>query len=326
MKNKLLTIGIPTYNGSETICDAIDSVVSQLDDELLKKVDILVSNNKSTDDTVKKVSGYIDKLPNHISLIDNDTPELELDGNLINLFKHANGEYLWILSDDDALEDASIKKVISVIEKQHDLSLIFTNYSECDVNLNILSKRDREDIEEDIYCENGNEFFINSKVLFGLISALIIRTDDWNQSDLKKYIGLNSLHIGAIIEILSHGKSYVISDKLVRLRIGNTSWGKNGTFIFPILNIVKMFKEIKHLNYPLSSYHYLTDYFFTVNYKALIRAKIDGLKDFKKAFVEMKACYGHKKRFWLLDVFIIITPRSVLIFLNNLRNKLVKGL
>ena len=47
--NTTLTIGIPTYNGSAHIREALDSVISQITDDLKDRVDILISDNASTD-------------------------------------------------------------------------------------------------------------------------------------------------------------------------------------------------------------------------------------------------------------------------------------
>ena len=50
-KNYKLTIGIPTFNGENTIKDTVESIVSQFDESILDSVDVLISNNKSTDST-----------------------------------------------------------------------------------------------------------------------------------------------------------------------------------------------------------------------------------------------------------------------------------
>jgi len=74
--NKILTIGIPVYNGERTIEDTIESILIQLDDNLKDKVEILISNNHSTDKTKEIVEKYKNKFPKNIYIYDNDTPEL----------------------------------------------------------------------------------------------------------------------------------------------------------------------------------------------------------------------------------------------------------
>ncbi len=310
--NYILTIGIPTYNGEKTIRDTLDSLVDQFDSFLLENVEVLISDNKSTDKTLQIVNAYIKLFPENIRIVTNERDDLELDGNLINLFNNANGQYLWIMSDDDAFEKNALLKVTSCIVRNGSCSVFFTNYSECDTNLNYLDRRFRLDIDHDFRCSNGDEFFVESKVLFGLISSLIFKVEDWQKANLSKYIGLNSLHVGALIEILADKESYIISEKTVKLRIGNTSWGENGTFIFPILDIVSMFKKMHLLGYKLSTEKFLVDHFYTNNLKSIILAKYAGLQDFNLAHKKMKYCYGRNISYWLVHFPVLYLPNKLI--------------
>ena len=55
----ILTIAIPTYNGSKTIKSMLNVLMPQVTD----KVEILVSDNCSTDDTLQVVYKYKKKYP-----------------------------------------------------------------------------------------------------------------------------------------------------------------------------------------------------------------------------------------------------------------------
>lgn len=323
-KKYILTIGIPTFNGEKTIRDTLGSLVNQFDNFLLKNVEVLISNNKSTDNTMQIVNEYVTLFPDNIRVVTNERDDLKLDGNLINLFNHAKGQYLWILSDDDAFESNSLLKVLNIIENYSNLGVIFTNYSECDIHLRYLDIRLREDIEDDMYCITGDDFFLGSKVLFGLVSSLIFNVEDWRNATLDKYIGLNSLHVGALIEVLAKKSSYIISDKLVKLRIGNTSWGKNGTFIFPILDIVSMFKGMHLLGYKLSTENFLINYFYSNNLRSICLAKYAGLQDFNLAYKKMKYCYGQNIKFWLAHFPILYFPNFLFVLGVGLVKKVKK--
>lgn len=321
-KKYILTVGIPTYNGEKTIRDTLDSLVIQFDNFILDNVEVLISNNKSTDYTLQVVGEYIALFPDNIRVVTNERDDLKLDGNLINLFNHAKGQYLWIMSDDDAFEKNSLLKVLNTIENYSDLSVIFANYSECDKHLRYLDTRLRGDIKADIYCKNGDDFFIESKVLFGLVSSLIFNVEDWKDAGLDKYIGLNSLHVGALIEVLSKKSSYIISDKLIKLRIGNTSWGHTGTFIFPILDIVSMFKNMHKLGYQVSTERFLINHFYSNNLKSILLAKYAGLQDFNLAYKKMKYCYGQNIRFWLVELPILFMPNFLFVLAIGLLKRI----
>jgi len=102
--NHLLTIGIPTYNGEKYIKDTLDSVFSQINHNLAEKVDVLVSDNASIDNTAHIVANYIAKHGDIVQYVKNPT-NMGFDWNLNNLFTHARGKYVWLMGDDDALYD-----------------------------------------------------------------------------------------------------------------------------------------------------------------------------------------------------------------------------
>jgi len=52
-----LTIAIPTYNGARYIREALDSIISQLDD-IDEEVEIVISDNASTDQTPEIIENY----------------------------------------------------------------------------------------------------------------------------------------------------------------------------------------------------------------------------------------------------------------------------
>lgn len=99
---KILTIGIPTYNGAPHIRETLDSILSQDPNILDSKVEILISDNASTDETELIVREYSSKHPNLIRYSKNEI-NIGFDRNLDMLFKKANGAYVWLMGDDDAL-------------------------------------------------------------------------------------------------------------------------------------------------------------------------------------------------------------------------------
>ena len=58
---RTITVSIPVYNGEMYIIEALDSVLNQS-----RKVDqIIICDNKSTDNTIKLVKNYIRSHENH---------------------------------------------------------------------------------------------------------------------------------------------------------------------------------------------------------------------------------------------------------------------
>lgn len=307
-KNIKLSVAIPTYNGAKFIREALDSVISQLND-IPEKIEILVSDNASTDSTEEIIREYVEEYPDILSYYKNEK-NVGLDRNLDLIFKRAKGEYVWLLSDDDTLKEKSISIFLDKLNKYKNPSVLFLNYSECDVNMNERLHRCRLDIHKDIYCEDGDIFFRESKFLFGLVSSLVIKRLEWNQVNIDKYIDINygSVHVAAIIEILKNQPSVIISNKLVNLRTGNSRWGFEGTFLYHGFNLVKIFQGMKNLGYEKETYDYLIGNMYKANLRAVLVANSEGLKNKKNIVINMIKCYKKYPLFWLIHLPLLIIP------------------
>ncbi len=307
--NIKLSVAIPTYNGAKHIREALDSIISQLND-INEKIEILVSDNASSDGTEEIIRQYMKKYSSIISYYKNDK-NVGFDKNVDLLFKRAKGEYVWLLSDDDTLKRKSILNFFDKLNKYRCPSVLFLNYSECDKNMNERLHRYRLDIYEDVYCKDGDMFFQESKFLFGFISSLVIKRLEWNLINIDKYTNSGFVHVGAIIEILKNQPSVIISDKLVNLRMGNPRGGLEGTFLYPGFNLVKIFQGMKNLGYEKKTYEYLIDNMYSSNLKAVLLANSEGLKNKKDVIVNMIECYKRYPLFWLVHLPLLLLPNQI---------------
>lgn len=321
-ENTKLTIAIPTYNGARYIRDALNSIVSQIKN-IDKKIEILVSDNTSIDETPQIIKEYQNKYPEVVSYYRNKE-NIGFDKNVDLAVKRSKGNYVWLLSDDDSLRPNSISIFLNKVGKYKNLSVLFLNYSECDINLNECTYRIRPDIYEDIYCEDGNIFFQKSKFLFGLISSLVIKKDEWNVVNIEKYIGTGWVHIGAIIEILKNKPSLIISDKMVNFRMGNPRWGSGGTFFYLGFRLVEIFQEMKKLGYKEKTSDYLIWNMYRANLKAILLANAQGLKNKEDVAKHLIRCYKKYPLFWLIHLPLLFVPNIFFIILRKIKYLLIK--
>ena len=98
-----VSIGIPTYNRSAYLGRAIESALSQT----YADVEVVVSDNASTDDTVQKVRGFSDP---RVVLVQ-QTENLGMTGNFNACLQAATGDLFLLLSDDDVLEPECIERL-----------------------------------------------------------------------------------------------------------------------------------------------------------------------------------------------------------------------
>jgi glycosyltransferase involved in cell wall biosynthesis len=101
-----LTIGIPVYNGEKTLFSTLASIFNQLDDlNGALKLEVLISDNASTDKTFEIVSFYKEKFPTILKYVKNDH-NIGATQNIRKIIENASSDYLWFLGDDNLHEGA----------------------------------------------------------------------------------------------------------------------------------------------------------------------------------------------------------------------------
>jgi glycosyltransferase involved in cell wall biosynthesis len=113
--NEVVTIGIPTYNRSGMLRQALESALSQT----YPNVEIIVSDNGSPDDTQQVVAQYADP---RVACIRQDPPIHPID-NWNCLWREASGEHVVILHDDDYLEPRFCEQLVGLYRKHPDVGL-----------------------------------------------------------------------------------------------------------------------------------------------------------------------------------------------------------
>lgn len=110
----LLTIAIPTYNRAECLELCLEQLAGQAQ-RIGRDVELLISDNASTDRTPEVVAHFTSQLP-ICSLRNHEN--IGADANFMQCYRRASGKYLLILADDDLLLDGALDRVISELEKR----------------------------------------------------------------------------------------------------------------------------------------------------------------------------------------------------------------
>jgi glycosyltransferase involved in cell wall biosynthesis len=103
-----LTIGIPVYNGDKTLFSTLASIFNQLGDlEDALKLEVLISDNASTDKTPEIINFYKEKFPHIVKCIRNEH-NIGATQNIRKIIENASNEYVWFLGDDNLYEGALV--------------------------------------------------------------------------------------------------------------------------------------------------------------------------------------------------------------------------
>jgi abequosyltransferase len=103
-----LTIAISTYNRSNYLVECLNSILPEITNE----VNILVSDNASTDDTEEIMHKFLDY--SFVRYYRKET-NTGMDGNFLNCLTKADGSYIHLMSDDDIMLPGTVNAIIECI-------------------------------------------------------------------------------------------------------------------------------------------------------------------------------------------------------------------
>lgn len=210
-----LSILIPTYNRSKSLKKTLTALVGQVEKITSDEVELIVSDNDSTDDTKSVVEAFIDEFKSVRLIYFKNVKNIGFDANVNEAISHASGEYSWLLSDDDEILDSAVQVVISNLRRYggSNLRFAFINYSihQCGVDMpsgyeGVLTK-----------LIDGRDLFSEVKLINTFVSSNIFRTECWRGVEVNKYFGSLWVHVFAAREVLKIGKALIIGEPQIRM-------------------------------------------------------------------------------------------------------------
>ena len=162
MENKqpILSICIPTYNRAEKLKKSLGIICDQLYYIDSNDVELVVSDNCSQDDTREVVKSFI-TTGCHITYFCNDS-NIGPDRNFLKCINCANGKYIWLIGDDDFLQDGIIMCIINSI-KSKDFGLVHL--------------RNIKDVDLCLQFENRHDFLLSVNYFITFMTANIFRSE-----------------------------------------------------------------------------------------------------------------------------------------------------
>jgi glycosyltransferase involved in cell wall biosynthesis len=304
-----ISIGIPTYNGADRIRSALDSIIAQITPELSPYIEVVISDNNSTDNVGSLVFSYLAKFPCGIEYSKNDK-NIGYDRNVNEIFSRAKGDYVWLLADDDVLQEGAIHKVLTTLIQHSDLKLLQLNFQTFDSSL--IHVVHEMKIPNDVLCEDAESFLINSKGRYGQVSTLVFCRKAWIDLGAEWAFGTNYIHIYMLLKVLAKGgRSFIFKDPLVKARTGSENFGTSGDdLLLTPLGGAKIFLQMRILGYS----KFISQKLLLENRKYVFGiipcAKNQGIAHPIKTIRSLLVAHNCLK-LWLLWVPIILMPTSM---------------
>lgn len=122
MPPSLVTIAIPTWNRLPFLKENLETIIKEIALLPAGQVDVFISDNASDDGT----GDYLQQLAKDHSFITYHRQSQNTGGNFnfYTVLKNSQGEYVWLLGDDDAIVAGALPKILSDIKIYNDPAII----------------------------------------------------------------------------------------------------------------------------------------------------------------------------------------------------------
>lgn len=312
-----LSIAIPTYNRVRFLKDNLINLIFQLEC-LNEKIEIVVSDNASSDDTEMMVAELI-ATGAPILYFKNES-NVGMDRNADLAVRRCSGEYVLLMGDDDFLELDSLKEILTCLVDYPNVGIIYSNFRVYDADLvREINIRDHafDAIEKNTYYEDGLEVLKNTKKIFAAITGGVYKRVLWDQAHPQGFFDSIFIHVGVTLYIMCNirAPAYIFKQPLFKYRLNDNTKGKIKSFqdifsvSFGLLGILK--KNKRYLPSPVFQQMYIKELQWT-------RAKILGAKARESVPIfqtmrQMKECYDTSQvSFWLIDLPLLWIPSWIL--------------
>lgn len=164
-----LSFIIPVYNIEKYLRDCLDSLLTQ--NISYKEYEIICVNDGSTDGSLDILREYGKKYSN-IRIIDKENGGVSVARN--EALKMAQGEYLWFVDGDDAIQTNCLKQIFSLV-KENQCEVLRFEHKKVDekFKLSSFSKAEEELTKKDV-----KQLMIGPCVWHMIVQAELLRKND----------------------------------------------------------------------------------------------------------------------------------------------------
>lgn len=232
MNQPLLSICIPTYNRASYLRECLDSIIPQIEKNSLdEKVEIVIADNASSDDTENIVATYISLFPG-LTYFKNET-NLGFDRSFVRLISKSTGRYCLCLGDDDALFEDSLVYLVDVLEKNQKVGLVWMNNwgygndlkSPIVAHPNLSLEGDTTYTTLAHYIQNYPQSFENLVGMFVGLSNQLFRRADWvNYEKKDQFLDTLAVHMYVSLTVFKEEAFIIVAKPIVKTRASNIRW------------------------------------------------------------------------------------------------------
>lgn len=225
----LVSICIPTHNGEKFLEEALQSVVQQS----YKNIELVISDDRSKDKTLSIIEKFKTEADFPILLVHHKPNGIGANWN--NSIRHARGEYIKFLFQDDLLYPTCIEELMEVLIEHQDVAIVackrsviiegeFTSkhkswlHFNSDLQLQLEPNKNGNYLLDRSFFKS-KDFLKNPKNKIGEPTMTLIRKSIFNKIGLFDENLVQILDFEFYNRVLKVKKVYIINKKLAAFRI-----------------------------------------------------------------------------------------------------------
>lgn len=207
--NKILTVCIPTYNMEDFLKRCLDSFI--LDKDTMDKIEILIVNDGSKDNSSEIAHEYETKYPNTFKVIDKENGNY---GSCINAaLKVAKGNYFRICDADDRYEKENLCEYINFINYTS-ADLVFSPYYKLNFDSSIKQKIEGSPIEKGkVVSLSSINWFDALFIRYRTMHCMAVRTKNLTSNNYYQTEGISYTDTQFVFYSILYSETCVFFDK-----------------------------------------------------------------------------------------------------------------
>lgn len=171
MNKPLITIAIPTWNRASILDKALNALLPQIENNK-EKIEIVISDNGSSDNSNEIIEKHISLFSSLNIVHYKQVKNTGYYGNFKKCRELSNGDYFWLLSDNDYVANGLIDYLLDILKKETPSFVFLKDWKhDSNVSKNSIFKSISYNVEEGIKKFNYRTT---------LISAVIFNNDKSN--------------------------------------------------------------------------------------------------------------------------------------------------
>jgi len=309
---QILSLVVPSYNGSATVFETLQNLVAQrlLDGWTLE---VIVSDDCSSDDTCAEVERILDS---RVQLWRNEC-NLGYPGNLNRALSRATGEIVVLFGQDDLMAEDYLRKILEVFQENDEVGAITRLYFayDDDVDKPVRYKKIPSSWETRPTTYSIESSYDDLRLIFSTLDQLSGLAFRRSELRIPFHKDVFPCHVYPFAEILSRKRVALIPIYAVAVRTW-TSQCRHTSWIYdksPVQSWIDLFESIFNLPTHVNFRDYMIRNFCAFNSVGLLQIRNYATKPFRYMLREIRIMVCRRPNNLWDPIFLLVAAACIVI-------------